>query len=251
MRTSTPSTARFAAAALAAVATFGLAACGRSAGPVPSPLDPSPAATATAGDATAGASAEVARPSGPVQVFAEPSGRAIATLPATTSFGSPRALLITARTDGWLQVQLPLRPNGATGWIRAAGVPVRTVPFGVRVDLSERTLDVLEDGQPVLHTTVAVGTPDAPTPTGRFFVVDKVETGTTSSAYGPFALGLSAHSEVLTEFAGGDGQVGIHGTNDPSSIGRAASSGCVRVPNDVITDLADLLPLGTPVVIVG
>jgi lipoprotein-anchoring transpeptidase ErfK/SrfK len=171
------------------------------------------------------------------------------TLPAITSFGSARALPVSDRRDGWLEVQLPTRPNGSTGWVRATGVPLRTVSFEVRVDLSDRTLEVLEDGDQVLQTSAAIGTAVAPTPTGRFFVVDKVES--TSSAYGPFALGLSGHSEVLSEFGGGDGQIGIHGTDDPSSIGRAASQGCVRVPNDVITRLAELLPLGTPVVVVG
>jgi lipoprotein-anchoring transpeptidase ErfK/SrfK len=102
----------------------------------------------------------------------------------------------------------------------------------------------------VLTTPVAVGSPESPTPTGHFFLVDKLDTQSASSAYGPFAFGLSGHSDVLTEFAGGDGQIGIHGTNDPSSIGNAVSHGCVRVPNDVIAQLNDLVPLGTPVTIV-
>ncbi|MEO5678891.1 MAG: L,D-transpeptidase [Acidimicrobiales bacterium] len=102
---------------------------------------------------------------------------------------------------------------------------------------------------PVLHTAVAVGSPAAPTPTGRFSLVDKLDTGSSGSAYGPFALGLSAHSDVLTEFGGGDGQIGIHGTNDPTSIGQAVSHGCIRVPNDVILRLASALPLGTPVLV--
>jgi lipoprotein-anchoring transpeptidase ErfK/SrfK len=69
-----------------------------------------------------------------------------------------------------------------------------------------------------------------------------------SGPYGTFALGLSAHSDRLSEFAGSDAQVGIHGTNDPSSIGRAVSHGCVRVPDDVADVLAQV-PLGTPVLV--
>jgi lipoprotein-anchoring transpeptidase ErfK/SrfK len=80
-------------------------------------------------------------------------------------------------------------------------------------------------------------------------VTDKLDTGEPAGPYGPYALGLSAYSEVLTEFAGGDGQVGIHGTNVPSSIGEAASRGCLRVPNDVVERLARILPLGTPVIV--
>ena len=65
----------------------------------------------------------------------------------------------------------------------------------------------------------------------------------------PFALGLSAHSNVYSSFEGGDGQVGIHGTNLPQAIGQDVSHGCVRVRNAVISRLARTLPLGTPVVI--
>jgi lipoprotein-anchoring transpeptidase ErfK/SrfK len=100
-----------------------------------------------------------------------------------------------------------------------------------------------------LTTPVAVGTTEAPTPTGAFYVVDKLTTGDPAGPYGLFALGLSAHSNVLTDFAGGDGQVGIHGTNDPTSIGQAVSHGCIRVPNEVSQTLNDLVDLGTPVTI--
>ena len=95
----------------------------------------------------------------------------------------------------------------------------------------------------------AVGSAENPTPTGSFFVVDKLDTANGGGAYGPYAFGLSAHSDTLTEFAGGDGQIGIHGTNDPSSLGQAVSHGCVRLPNDSVSLLATELPLGTPVVI--
>jgi lipoprotein-anchoring transpeptidase ErfK/SrfK len=101
----------------------------------------------------------------------------------------------------------------------------------------------------VLTTPVAGGTDDNPTPTGQFYVVDKLDTGDPSGPYGQFAFGLSAYSDVLTEFAGGDGQVGIHGTDDPSSIGQAVSHGCVRVPGEVAQRLSETINLGTPVVI--
>jgi hypothetical protein len=180
---------------------------------------------------------------------AEPSG----VLPGRTSFGSPLALLVTelgtGDDEGWLRVLVPGRPNGREGWLRAGDVELYSVRHEVRVDLAGRTLEVLSDGEVVLTTPIAVGEPANPTPTGRFSITDKLETGDAASPYGPFALGLSGRSEVLTEFAGGDGQVGIHGTDDPASIGQAASHGCIRVPNDVIAELAELLPLGTPVTV--
>ena len=194
--------------------------------------------------------AEVARPSGDVSVLDAPNGAEIRSLPATTEFGSQRALLITSTEPGWLQVLVPGRPNGVTGWIPEEGVEVTMVDMRITVDLAARTLSVVTPAGPVLESPVAIGSSEAPTPTGRFSITDKLATGNSDGAYGPFALGLSGRSEVLTEFAGGDGQVGIHGTNDPSSIGKDVSHGCVRVPNEVIGQLNDLVPLGTPVVIV-
>ena len=68
-------------------------------------------------------------------------------------------------------------------------------------------------------------------------------------AYGPFAFGLALHSDTLSEFGTGDGQVGIHGTNAPGTVGGDVSHGCIRVANAVVTRLARRLPLGTPVTI--
>lgn len=193
----------------------------------------------------------MARPTVDTEVFLAPDASELdQVLPARTGFGSPLALMVVDdRVPGWLEVLLPTRPNRSTGWIRSDGVEVRRTTMAVRVDLATRRLVVSDAGAVVLETPVAVGAPGTPTPTGTFFVVDELATGSMSSSYGPFAFGLSAHSEVLTEFAGGDGQVGIHGTNDPSSIGNPVSNGCVRVPNEVAVRLNELLVLGTPVVV--
>jgi lipoprotein-anchoring transpeptidase ErfK/SrfK len=241
----------------AIIALAVLASCGRGpshesadrAGTSSTTAETEAEAEASAGQ-QAGTPARVARPDGDVDVFAAPGdGQPTTTLPATTGFGSARALLVVDQQDGWLEVALPIRPNGSTGWIRDEAVDIEEVSYELVVDVAARTLTLLDGGETVLTTAAAVGTPDLPTPTGDFYLTDKLATGD-GGAYGPFALGLSAHSEVLTEFAGGDGQVGIHGTNDPDSIGRPVSHGCVRVANDVITRLADLLPLGTPVTVV-
>jgi lipoprotein-anchoring transpeptidase ErfK/SrfK len=259
-----------------AVAVVALsAACGGSHGPR-EPASASPATTAATAasaatttapagattDAAAGI-ATVARTDTPLDVYAAPGDAAPRlTLPAATGFGSPRALLVdTTAADttdaadrtgaGWVPVLLPTRPNGGTGWVRRDQVELRTVDEAVTIDLAARTLTLSAGDEVVLTTPVAVGTDRNPTPTGAFYVVDKLDTGNAGGAYGPFAFGLSAHSDTLSEFGGGDGQVGIHGTDDPSSIGRAASHGCIRVPNDVAVRLAATLDLGTPVTIVG
>jgi lipoprotein-anchoring transpeptidase ErfK/SrfK len=236
------------------------AACGGSHGPreaataTTSSTPDVPAGATT--DAPAGTTGTVARAAADLAVYAAPGDPAPSqTLPAATGFGSPRALLVDATAEaeapdaGWLPVLLPTRPNGSTGWVRRDQVELQTVDDALAIDLSERTLTLRTAGEVVLTTPVAVGTADNPTPTGTFYLVDKLDTGAPAGSYGPFAFGLSAHSDTLTEFGGGDGQVGIHGTNDPSSIGRAASHGCVRVPNEVAVELAARLDLGTPVTI--
>lgn len=188
-------------------------------------------------------------PSG-VTLAAAPKASAPTTvLPATTEFGSPRVLLATARKGSWYRVSLPTRPNGATGWVRARDVSLGTLRDDVHVDLIAHTLTWRRDGLVVLTTRVAVGAPETPTPVGAFFVTDLLDNVDDAGPYGPYALGVSAHSDTLSEFAGGDGRIGIHGTDDPDSIGQAVSHGCVRVPNDIVTLLARSLPLGTPVTI--
>jgi hypothetical protein len=208
----------------------------------------SPDATTGAPEAT-GTTSQVARTGTELAVFTTPGGEQAMVLPATTDFGSPRALLVVAEDGDWLQVALPVRPNDSTGWVRRADVELRTLDESIVIDLASRTLTLLDGGAEVLTTPVAVGAADNPTPSGTFYVVDKLDTGDPGGPYGQFAFGLSAHSDTLTEFAGGAGQVGIHGTNEPSSIGQAVSHGCVRVPGDVARRLAETVNLGTPVVI--
>jgi lipoprotein-anchoring transpeptidase ErfK/SrfK len=67
--------------------------------------------------------------------------------------------------------------------------------------------------------------------------------------YGWGQLSVSGFSDVLERFAGGIGQIAIHGWNDPSAMGRNVSNGCVRMNNDDIARVAELAPLGTPVTI--
>ena len=185
-----------------------------------------------------------------VTVWSAPRATASSvTLPATTSFGTPRVLLATATRGTWLRVLLPTRPNGSTGWVRARDVITRAIADEVRVDLAAHTLTWWHAGSVALESPVAVGAPETPTPAGTFFVTDLLQNADPAGAYGPFALGLSAHSDTLSEFAGGDGQIGVHGTDTPWSIGQSVSHGCVRVPNDVVERLAHSLPLGTRVVI--
>ena len=172
-------------------------------------------------------------------------------LPEKTILGTPTVVSIIGDFPGWVHALLPGRPNGQTGWIRAADVEIFTLEREVVVDLEERRLTVLSDGEEVFESSVAVGSEVSPTPTGVFFVTDAVRLTAPNGPWGPYAFGLSARSDVVTEFNGGDGIVGIHGTNQPWSIGEAASLGCVRLPNDVIEILWDIMAVGMKVTITG
>ncbi len=185
-----------------------------------------------------------------LSVFSQPKDEEpLAHLEQMTEFGSARVLLVEQLASDWVEVRLPQRPNESFGWVRASDVTIERLDVIVRVDLQQRQLTIVDHGVQTTMQTIAVGSEDNPTPTGTFFITDKIDTANDEGAYGPFAIGLSAYSETLSEFAGGNGQIGIHGTNEPTSIGQAVSHGCVRLPNEIITMLANELPLGTMVVI--
>jgi hypothetical protein len=149
----------------------------------------------------------------------------------------------------WYLVQLPVLPNGQTGWVRAWAVQPFRVRSRITVDLSQRRLRVYRSGRVVVDTRVAVGTSATPTPPGHYFVNERYVLPDASGPFGPSALGISAHSDVLQHVWVEDGPIGIHGTNEPWSIGRAASHGCIRVSNDEMRRIFRLAPAGTPVIV--
>ena len=156
---------------------------------------------------------------------------------------------LSAADDPWLEVMLPVRPNGTTGWIRSDQVDLSVNPYRIEISASDFSLDLYEQDELVMSTTIAVGTGDTPTPFGEFYLAELLEPPDPNGSYGPYAFGLSGFSEVLDSFNGGNGVVGIHGTNDPSALGTTVSHGCVRVENEVIETMATTVPLGTPVTI--
>ena len=145
-------------------------------------------------------------------------------------------------------VQVPRRPNGVTGWIPAAKVDVVTVRTRILVDLSARQLTLYKDGTKLLSARVAIGSPATPTPTGRFYVNQRLVPTDPHGPFGPGAVGISAFSEVLTGWTQG-GPIAIHGTNAPWSIGKAVSNGCIRLRNPVLRRVFAQALGGTPVVI--
>jgi len=163
--------------------------------------------------------------------------------------GAQRVLLVHATRSEWVHVYLPVRPNGSTGWVRAEAVKLLRNPYRVIIRLRVHRIFVWKGQHLFLSARTVVGKPSTPTPLGTFFIVDLLRPPDPNGAYGPYSYDLSAHSAVLKTFAGGDGHVAIHGTNEPWLLGRSASHGCVRVSNAVIRKLEHVLPLGTPVLI--
>jgi lipoprotein-anchoring transpeptidase ErfK/SrfK len=167
--------------------------------------------------------------------------------------GAPTALPVVGRTrrDGiaWLRVRLPGRPNGHRGWIRERGTTATYTPWHVVVRTAARRVQVYRGGELRRTVVASVGTRATPTPRGRFFVEESVEM-LPDAAGGPFALALSARSNVLQVFAGGPGQIAIHGIeNLGGPIGAAVSHGCIRVSNRDARWLAARIGAGTPVTI--
>jgi len=165
--------------------------------------------------------------------------------------GLPVVFLVQQRQGDWLQVQVSIRPNQATAWVRASDVTIRQTPYHVFIDTAARHLTAYNGQNVVLQADVAPGTDDTPTPVGDFFVDGIVQPPYDDGPYGAYQVSVAAFSNVLTSFGGGNGQIAIHGTNDPALIGTPASHGCVRMTNEDITKLVSMIPIGTPVRIIG
>jgi lipoprotein-anchoring transpeptidase ErfK/SrfK len=201
----------------------------------------------------------IATPVGDPEVYAEPSTEAKRVeIGPKTEAGAPTTFAVVGDVSdpaklpepGWYEVALPTRPNGSTGWVPIDSVTVRKTDLRLFVDLEARTLRVERNGEGVFTAEIAIGTPENPTPVNGTYVTELIRNRDPEGSYGPYAYGLAMHSNTLTEFAGGDGQVGIHGTNRPALIGQAVSHGCVRLKNADVQELVDLqLPLGVPVFI--
>jgi len=145
-------------------------------------------------------------------------------------------------------VQIPKRPNGITGWVPVSQVSVAKVSTRIVVDLSEKRVTLYRDGMKVLSTPAAIGARATPTPTGSFYVNQRLIPVDRSGPFGPGAVGISAFSDVLTGWTQG-GPIAIHGTNAPWSIGKAVSNGCIRIPNAKLKQVFAQALNGTPVLI--
>lgn len=151
----------------------------------------------------------------------------------------------------WLQVMIPGRPNGRTGWIEGTGTIPSATTWHIVVETAKRTVLVYDSSRVVKTFTAIVGTPSTPTPLGSFFVEEVVQMPPTAPG-APYALALSARSEVYQTFDGGPGQIAIHGLeNIGGLLGTAESHGCVRLDSAAMDWLVLHISPGVPVSIIA
>ena len=207
---------------------------------------PTATITRTPDDFSIAARANSAR----VAVYKNQTGNeVISTLDNPQPSGAPLVFTVDAQTQDRAQVLLPIRPNGSTGWINLADVRLERVDYKLVIGLSAHKLTVYNASKQVYSFSIGVGKATTPTPDGRYYIKELLKPPNPAGAYGPFAYGLSGFSDAVPNYNGGDGVLGIHGTNEPDKVGSDVSHGCIRLRNADIERLAAILPLGTPVIV--
>lgn len=180
------------------------------------------------------------------------SSQPFAKLRPATELGALEVYLVLRRgtdTEGrnWLQVRVPMRPNGRVGWVPEEALgDLNLTHTSLTITLRKLRATLYRNGRRVWSAPVGIGRGGTVTPRGRFYVRERLQLGGGGGVYGTFAFGISAYSPTLSDWPGG-GVVGIHGTNQPGLIPGRISHGCVRVRNAAINRLRRLMGLGTPI----
>ena len=198
-----------------------------------------------------GVTVEQVKTGGKVNLHSKPNGRVIARVGSRTDFGSPQTLTVAARRGSWLGVINEDVSNGGVAWVKAQGQELkpRRTDVVLRVSLEHKRLELVDGNRVERKMTVGVGRPGSPTPKGRFSVTDKLSGRAYGGVYGCCILALSGRqTNVPPGWRGGD-RLAIHGTNDPGSIGRRSSAGCLHADASDLKLLMRKVSLGTPVVI--
>ena len=189
----------------------------------------------------------------PIRWMPRPEARRIAPTHLLTEDGFPEVYVVLrswrdSKRHTWLEVRIPMRPNGRTGWVRRSSLgPLYRVRTLLVVDRRRLRAALYKRGRRLWSAPVGIGKPSTPTPAGRFWIREKFKASEDGSLYGPVAFGTSDYS-VLSDWPGG-GIVGIHGTNEPSLVPGRPSHGCIRLRNSAVRRLWRLMPIGTPLVV--
>ena len=179
-----------------------------------------------------------------------PNARVVGTMPSGSKYYDvPITAWVEERSpDGrWGRVEIPYVWPRRHGWIALRGLARHTTDLEVRVDLSSHRITVIRSGRAIFGMPAATGAAVSPTPPGEYFVTDRI--AFSGGSLGTFAFGISGIQPKLPPGWNGGNQLAIHGTSDPSSIGRSASAGCLRVSERSLDRLKPLLQLGTPVIV--
>jgi len=191
--------------------------------------------------------AEAAKPV--IEVFDHPGDPS----PAPRTVTSPRAsgtatvFLVLQRRNDLAEVLLPVQPSGSSGWIRLSDVTLTQHRWRIVVELATYRLTLFQGPDVVRVETIGIGTAGTPTPGGRWYTTELLRPPRPNGPYGAYAYGLSGFTAREDGPPSANGQLGLHGTNDPSTLGRSVSLGCLRVSNEAISALATQLPLGVPI----
>jgi len=193
----------------------------------------------------------IATVTGALRYSATPGGRPIGAIPVGSWWGQTKRLPVVARLPGWLEVRLPQRPNGLTGWIPARSARLSTTRFAILVDVTTTRLQLWHAGRLLYDLPAGVGTTTDPTPLGIYYVMDVAPPE--GPGWGPFILDTNAHSDAIQSWEGeGDAFTAIHGPlgadAEIGTTGGAISHGCIRLHDADLAKLAGVPP-GTPVVI--
>jgi len=168
--------------------------------------------------------------------------------------GGPQQLMVLGAKRGadgqdWIEVQLPIKPNGRTGWIRADYTKLKKTPYWLQLSLRTRVVTVFKKGRKIRRFRSVIGQPQYPTPRGFFAIYERVAQDDPNGFVGPWTVHLTAQSTVLDQFDGGPPRIALHGRG-PSSfgdpLGSARSHGCIRVNNREINWVARFVIPGTP-----
>lgn len=216
-----------------------------------------------------------------VDVYAEPDGEVLHSFdsvwttvenPQDPEAGTTLTFVLTEESelDGeWLHVDLPLPvpdSDATQAYVRAEDVTGYCHELELTISLSEFSLELTDAGEVLTEATVGLGRDERATQPGEYFTTELVQSDDPEGAYGPYAFALNSFPDdpdVVAEFGGENGiaTTGLHGTNEPDALGTNVSSGCIRMDNDTVTDLAETaveydgtpqgLPLGVPVHVVA
>lgn len=191
----------------------------------------------------------------PVRLHARVNSRQVDRLHFMTEDSLPEVYLVLAQVvyphETWFEIRLPGRPNGRTGWVREQGLgPLHVTHKLVVVDERRLRLTVYVWGRKIFSAPVAIGKPSTPTPTGHFWIREKMGPLPASDPYYPYALGTADYS-TLTEWPRG-GIVGIHGPYGAPTweIPGRISHGCIRLHVSDVWWLGQHLQVGTPLRVV-